>query len=129
MSRSHQNSNLIWIQIGLEFRKDLKIKKPFPVFYWPWAEFNPAGPAWPPNPLSRAALIMTEQHQRAARTGPTDTLRSHHNDEAEYEFKLETLPGKISPISNIHWKRPRILTENRWGLCPHLSRALGWKPL
>jgi hypothetical protein len=30
--------NLIWIQIGLEFRKGLKNKKSFSFFYWPWAE-------------------------------------------------------------------------------------------
>jgi hypothetical protein len=30
--------NLIRIQIGLEFRKDLKNKKPFSFFYQPWAE-------------------------------------------------------------------------------------------
>jgi hypothetical protein len=33
--------NLIRIQIGLEFRKDLKNKKPFSFFYWPWAETPP----------------------------------------------------------------------------------------
>jgi hypothetical protein len=30
--------NLIRIQIGLEFRKDLKNKKPFKFFYRSWAE-------------------------------------------------------------------------------------------
>jgi hypothetical protein len=30
--------NLIRIQIGLEFRKGLKNKKPFSFFYCPWAE-------------------------------------------------------------------------------------------
>jgi hypothetical protein len=33
--------NLIQIQIGLEFRKDLKNKKPFLFFYWPWAKTPP----------------------------------------------------------------------------------------
>jgi hypothetical protein len=37
--------NLIQIQIGLEFRKDLKNKKCFPFFYWLWAETPP--PAQP----------------------------------------------------------------------------------
>jgi hypothetical protein len=32
VNRSHQNSNLIRIQIGLKFRKDLKNKKPFSYF-------------------------------------------------------------------------------------------------
>jgi hypothetical protein len=37
--------NLIRIQIGLEFRKDLKNKKPFSFFYRPWAETSsPAQP-------------------------------------------------------------------------------------
>jgi hypothetical protein len=37
--------NLIRIQFGLEFRKDLKNKKPFSFFHWPWAETPP--PAQP----------------------------------------------------------------------------------
>jgi hypothetical protein len=32
--------NLIWIQIGLEFRKDLIDKKPFSFLYRPWAEMS-----------------------------------------------------------------------------------------
>jgi hypothetical protein len=35
--------NLNWIQIALEFRKDLKNKKPFSFSYWLWAETLPAG--------------------------------------------------------------------------------------
>jgi hypothetical protein len=38
---------VIEIQIGLEFRKYLKIKKTFLSFIWPWAEFGPAGLAEP----------------------------------------------------------------------------------
>jgi hypothetical protein len=39
--------NLNWIQIGLEFRKDLKNKKHFSFSYWPWAETLPVGLAEP----------------------------------------------------------------------------------
>jgi hypothetical protein len=43
-----KNSNLIWIQIGVEFRKDWKINNPFYFSSRPWAEtFSPAQPdAW-----------------------------------------------------------------------------------
>jgi hypothetical protein len=42
---------VIEIQIGLEFGKDLKNKKAFPIFIWPWAEFDLASPA-EPTPVS-----------------------------------------------------------------------------
>jgi hypothetical protein len=41
--------NLIWIQIGLEFRKDLKHKKPFLIFLLAMGrnlDGSPAGTAW-----------------------------------------------------------------------------------
>jgi hypothetical protein len=66
VSRSCQNSNLIWIPIGLEFRKYLKkIKSLFHFFYQPWAETSSLaqpgagslpcaqlnwGPPWPSHP-------------------------------------------------------------------------------
>jgi hypothetical protein len=42
----------------------MKIKKPFPVFYWPWAEFNPANPAWPPIPLLHVARVVANEAQQ-----------------------------------------------------------------
>jgi hypothetical protein len=39
--------NLIWIQIGLEFRKDLKNKKPFLIFLLAMGRNPPAGPTEP----------------------------------------------------------------------------------
>jgi hypothetical protein len=58
--------NLISIQIGSEFRKDLNIKKFFPVFYWPWAKFLPTGPA-EPAPASLACGQGAAKH----RSSPT----------------------------------------------------------
>jgi hypothetical protein len=48
--------NLIRIQIGLEFIKDLKNKKPFSFFYWPWAETpSPAQPGSGSLPCAQPA--------------------------------------------------------------------------
>jgi hypothetical protein len=41
---------LNWIQIGLEFRRDLKIKKAFSCFYLAMGRIRPAGPAEPTQP-------------------------------------------------------------------------------
>jgi hypothetical protein len=78
---------LIWIQIGLEFRKDLKIKKLFPIFYWPWAEFLPTGPA-EPTPASLACGLGAAQH----RSSPTP-LRIATESEAP-STEISTKPVK-----------------------------------
>jgi hypothetical protein len=57
---------VVEIQIGLKFRKDLKIKKHFPIFHWPRAEFSPAGPAWPPIPLLCMARIASQRGPMAS---------------------------------------------------------------
>jgi hypothetical protein len=69
----------------------------------------------------------TRQHQCAACIGVTDALRSPRDDETESELELETSPGKISPIPNIQWKQPQIMTEKRVGLesAPITSTRMG----
>jgi hypothetical protein len=69
---------------------------------------------------------VTQQHQCAACTGPTNALRSPHDDEAESELELETPSGIISPIPNLQQKRPQILTEKRVGLesAPIMSASM-----
>jgi hypothetical protein len=58
---------VIEIQIWFEFKlvwnleKIWKFKSLFSVFYWPWAEFNQAGLACPPIPLSCTARIVANE--------------------------------------------------------------------
>jgi hypothetical protein len=83
-------------------------------------------------PLSHEARIAAQQSQQcqhAAYTGPTDALRPHHDDETESELELEMPPGK-TPLSLIlDGNGIESQRKNTWDLSPHLSRALGWKPL
>jgi hypothetical protein len=79
-----------------EIIKDLKIKKKlFLVFYWPWAEFLPTGPA-EPTPASLAR-------------GPTpivsNTAPSHHRDGNIADQNLNETSRNIESQSN--WKAPR----------------------
>jgi hypothetical protein len=70
----------------LEFRKDLKIKKTFSSVIWPWAEFDPAGPAEPaPTSLAR---------------GPGAARRRSLPTPWRVIIETKTPPAKISTKSN-----------------------------
>jgi hypothetical protein len=125
--------NLIWIQIGSEFRKDLKIKKLFPDFHWPWVEFLPTGPTVP-----AAASLMCGPCCSPARPSSTSTRHAL----ARPTPSVLLMTTKPSPSSSSKRRRGNLpylycLTEmisnpkgkNAWGLTTHLSRPLEWKPL
>jgi hypothetical protein len=83
---------VIKIQIWIEFKlvwnleKIWKFKRPFPVFIWPSAEFDPAGPV-EPTPASHAHGPGAAQH----RSLPTPR---------RVITETETPPAEISTKSN-----------------------------
>jgi hypothetical protein len=116
---------VIKIQIWFEFKLVQNLEK-----IWKLKSISPFSIGHGPNSTQPAHLGLlflshvrpasqpseAQQHQCAACTSPTDSLRSPHNDEAESELELETPPGKISHIPNIQQKRPQILTKKCVGL-------------
>jgi hypothetical protein len=60
--------------IGLKFRKDLKNKKYFLIFYWPWAEtWMEAQPAMPflPSLLFTQSLVAAQNYRSRGPAAPT----------------------------------------------------------
>jgi hypothetical protein len=125
-SRSRRNSNLIRIQIGLEFTKDLKIKKPFSSFLLATGRIPPSR-----CNLASYSSLTHRLHHGLVRPSSFSTWPTPARPTPSVLLAMmkQTPPGK-SPLSLIFngndfeskWK-------NVWSLSPHLSRALEWKPL
>jgi hypothetical protein len=84
-SRSRWHSNLNWIQIGLGFRKDLKIKKAFSSFYLAMARIRP-------SQAEPAAASLTR--------GPGAAQRQSSPTPRRVVIDRETPPTEISMKSN-----------------------------
>jgi hypothetical protein len=88
--------NLIWNQIGLEFRKDLKNKKSFPIFLLAMGRNPPRQPNWACPGFSRVW----------PRSGPgLGHLLSHSG--------LQTKPGAPS-LTKTQWKPVETESSLNW---------------
>jgi hypothetical protein len=78
---------------------------------------------------ARVTAQRSQQHQHTTSTDLTDALRPPHDAETESELEIQTPLGK-TPLSLIlNGNDIKSKQKNAWDLSPHLSRALGWKPL
>jgi hypothetical protein len=97
-SSSHQNSNLIWIQIDLQFVKDSKIKRLPYSLYRPWAEFSNflrANPARPTLPFPVWSPAPT-QHQPTLASWP-----SIPSDRDRLQCSTEIVPTDLPLFNSI----------------------------
>jgi hypothetical protein len=87
--------NLIWIQIGLEFRKDLKNKKPFSISYWPWDETLPTSQAEP-----ALASLVCSLGAAQDRVIPYPTPDGRLSRKCHHQPKSQWKPVRIESPSN-----------------------------